>query len=528
MRIRDRLKGAFKRMAADTGMGKLYKDVFDVEGVPAFRQFYDLQIFPAKYVYRGFFNAWHTISATTINNPSATRTIFRTNFAKAICAELAQLCLAENPVVHVSVGGQPGDDNALQDFVYRVLDENNFWKKMVELCEQSNALGGAAIKEYIKARKDEKGFVIPESIKIVLDYCMADQFVPTSWTNADVTEAVFVSRKAKDGYYFTRLEWHKWDGDTYVISNDAYRSDIRTDGQNILGYSYPLVDIEPDLEPVVEIENLSRSLFSYFRTPIANNVDDNSPLGISMYANAMDTLHALDICYDSLVQEFRLGKKRIIVPASALRTVVDPSSGRMLRYFDTNDEVYQAFATDDMDNLKIQDNSVELRVGEHVDALNALLSVLCLQVGFSAGTFSFDLHSGIKTATEIISQNSKTYKTIRAYQDEIATAIKGVVESVISLGALYGMSHDGKSIASLVSRGYEVSISMPDAVLEDDGSKINRGISLVGNGLMSKLTFMTTYLGLTDEEAKSELEKISKESTGTVDTIDRLDIGGWE
>ena len=45
--------------------------------------------------------------------------------------------------------------------------------------------------------------------------------------NSQVTEGVFISREAKDGYYYTRLEWHKWDGTTYYISNEAFRSEYK-------------------------------------------------------------------------------------------------------------------------------------------------------------------------------------------------------------------------------------------------------------------------------------------------------------
>ena len=135
----------------------------------------------------------------------------------------------------------------------------------------------------------------------------------------------------------------------------------------------------------------------------ANNIDDNSPLGVSIYANALSTLKALDICYDSFIREFRLGKKRIIVPAQCIRTVINPQTQEMVRYFDASDETYEALHTDNSEDLKITDNSVELRVDEHVAAINAFLSILCLQVGFSAGTFTFDRAQGLKTATEAVS-----------------------------------------------------------------------------------------------------------------------------
>ena len=116
---------------------------------------------------------------------------------------------------------------------------------------------------------------------------------------------------------------------------------------------------------------MQRSLFSYYRTNIANNLDDNSPLGVSIYANALSTLKALDVCFDSFVREFTLGKKRIIVPSSAIRYVNNPDTGQRCRYFDADDEVYEAMDTDDLESLQIKDNTVELRVEEHEAAINA-------------------------------------------------------------------------------------------------------------------------------------------------------------
>ena len=352
--------------------------------------------------------------------------------------------------------------------------------------------------------------------------------------NAKVTEGVFVSRIAKGGFYYTRLEWHKWDGLTYIIRNELYRSEIQKgknpdETQDILGVRYPLAEVYPylDEETIVPVEE---SLFTYWRTPIANNLDDNSPLGMSIYGNALETLHALDICYDSFVREFRLGKKRIIVPSRAVRSVVDPQSGRLVRYFDANDETYEAMASDTPEDLKISDNSVELRVEEHVSAINAFLSILCLQVGFSAGTFTFDQHTGLKTATEVVSENSKTYKTIKTIQNQLRPAIEHLVRNIIDVAILYEMDDEGQTIESLASRGYNVQVTFDDGVTQDRQTNINEGIMLVGAGLLSKYTFMTDPKfgqGLTPEEAEAELNRIKQENAGTVNAnLDLFGIGG--
>jgi A118 family predicted phage portal protein len=245
----------------------------------------------------------------------------------------------------------------------------------------------------------------------------------------------------------------------------------------------------------------------------------------------METLHAIDICFDSFVREFRLGKKRIIVPARMIRTVTDPATGQQLRYFDATDETYEALSTDDPDSLKIQDNSVALRVEEHVAALNAFLNIFCLQVGLSAGTFSFDAHDGLKTATEVVSENSKTYKTVKNMQSQIAPSIRELVDAIIEVASLYDVTWEGASIRALKDRGYEVKITLDDGITQDRQTNINEGITLVGAGLMSKYKFLTDPkygINLTDEDAQAELQRIKDESTITMPALDVRDFNGIE
>ena len=526
--LKKKVKGIMRKSIADTGLAREYKSVFDLGGVPAFQQFYNFGVFIWKWLRKGFYKAWHIIPAPTVANPKATREAYRMNMAKALCAEMAGLVWGEECTVDVSIDGWNSDNpDPLNGFVQDVLTCNAFHQKMQEDIEEGLALGGSALKTWVESRHDENGKELPETRKLMIGYAMADQFIPTAWDNAKVTEGVFVSRIAKNGYYYTRLEWHKWNGQTYVITNELYRSEMQKgtsagETQDILGVRYPLAEIYPYLDEVTEIP-VTESLFTYWRTPIANNLDDNSPLGMSIYGNALETLHALDICYDSFVREFRLGKKRIIVPARAVRAVVDPQTGTLVRYFDASDETYEALASDTPDDLKIQDNSVELRVEEHVAAINAFLSILCMQVGFSAGTFTFDQHTGLKTATEVVSENSKTYKTIKTIQNQLRPSIEHLVRNIIDVAILYDMEWEGQKVATLVQGGFNVTVTFDDGVTQDRQTNINEGVMLVGAGLLSKFTFMTDPKygqGLTPEDAEAELARIKSEcGTGNVDPL---------
>lgn len=530
--LKKAVRGWMMTTGADLGVAKEFRDIFELGGVPSFSEFYNIGILVWKALYRGYYAPWHLIDAPTVADPKARRRMAYMSLAKAVCAELAGMVWTDQCEVSVSTNGfDDAEEDPLQAFVDKVLRQNAFESKMQGAIEQAAALGGEAMKVWRDVRRDSDGSEIPGTERLKIGWCMADQFVPTAWDNAEVTEGVFISRKAKNGYYYTRLEWHKWDGLSYVITNHLYRASIFRNGssepQDILGYRVPLAEIYPFLDEETTVEGIEHSLFSYFKPPVANNLDDNSPLGVSIYANAMETLHALDVCFDSFVREFRLGKKRIIVPARMIKTVIDPQTGIPRRYFDANDETYEALSTDDPDSLRIQDNSVSLRVEEHVAAINAFLNVFCLQVGLSSGTFSFDTHGGLKTATEVVSENSKTYKTVKNFQNMIRPAVERLVRNIVTLGALYDMDIDGRKISELAARGYEVSIAMDDGITQDRQTNINEGITLVGAGLMSKLTFLTDRKygqALTEEAAQQELERIASESRMTGGLLDRINL----
>ena len=66
-----------------------------------------------------------------------------------------------------------------------------------------------------------------------------------------------------------------------------------------------------------------------------------SPSGISVFANAIDQLEGADLVYDSYCNEFRLGKKRIIVPMSMARAQME-SDGTVIPVFDDRDVEFYA------------------------------------------------------------------------------------------------------------------------------------------------------------------------------------------
>ena len=522
MAIRDFFRNRVNRMAESMDLFK--KDVFELEGVPAFREYYTLFIFVWQSIYKGYYKAWHDVPVKTIRDPKGKhRTMATMNAGKMACSQMARYVWNER--CEITASSTDNGPDPVNDFLQHVLHDNHFGTAFGDLMEKAFALGGGALKEWVEIPKDENGNDIGEG-RIRIGYTMASQFVPTAWDNSKVTSGIFISREARDGYYYTVVEWHRLDGTTYRVTNDLYRLPVKdAEPQNILGWWYPLNEIYPLLSPDTTIEDVQNAYFQYFRPFGANFADDNSPLGMSIYAPAMNTLHGLDVMFDSLQREFVLGKKRIIAPARAMKVSAGVNGGRPDRYFDADDEVWEALATDNPEDLKIYDNSVDLRVDQHISGINGDLSILCAQIGFDPGTLSFDATRGLKTATEVISENSKTFGTVSAHENIIRDTLTDMVHAIFDLAVKYGLTWEGQSVESLIAKGYQVSVKFDDSIIQDRQQDINQGTMLVGAGLMSKKKFMMDTLGYTEDVADKELAQISAENKSNSVDVTRL-FGG--
>lgn len=338
--------------------------------------------------------------------------------------------------------------------------------------------------------------MLPLRRKPRIDYITADRFVPVSWDGSGVQSGILSGTYTKGRDYFHLLEYMQPGKSEFKLFKAASDSE--------LGQECPLAEMFPDLQNPVVYEG-GKPVFAYFRPFVSNNSDYDTPLGMSVYANCIDTLRALDTVFDSFQREFVLGKKRIIVPSNCIQTMVDPDSGEIVRYFDADDEAFIALRHEDGENLKITDNTTELRIEQHVSAINAYLNILCMQTGLSAGTFSFDVQQGMKTATEIISQESKTARTVKNNKNLLTETIETVVHALIQLGVMSG---------ELSAREYSVTVGWNDNIIIDDNTLIDNNIKLVSAGLKSKIKAIMEVQKCDEATAREELERMSQESGG--------------
>lgn len=101
----------------------------------------------------------------------------------------------------------------------------------------------------------------------------------------------------------------------------------------------------------------------------------------------------------------------------------------------------------------------------------------------------------MKTATEIISQESKTARTVKNNKNLLTEAIETVVHALIQLGVMSG---------ELSAREYNVTVGWHDNIIIDDETLVDRTIKLYSAGLVSrKRAIMDVYK--VDEKTAEEV-----------------------
>lgn len=410
---------------------------------------------------------------------------YRLGMAKKVCEDWANLLLNEKVAI------KAGDyEKRLQG----ILVANNFLVRANQLIELAFALGTGALVEYLDGED------------VVIDYIRADMIYPLSWDNGDITECAFGSIRVIDGNEVIYLQVHRLgdadqgeDPELYYIEN-KYIDKKESVELEVPDGVLPLIPTKYD-----------SPLFQIITPNICNNIDMGSPLGVSVYANSIDQIKGCDLVYDSYMNEFVLGRKRILVPMAMAKIQME-KDGITAPAFDPSDTVYYRMPGDTENGLKLTEVDMTIRSQEHELGIQRCLDILSLKTGLGTGRYQFD-SSGVKTATEVISDKSDLYQNRQKNAIVVNAALVGMVKAVAYLDA--GIDPD-------------VTIDFDDSIIEDTNTTIDRNIKLVQGGLRSKLMAIMEINKCTEEEALKELKRIAGDNRITGQDVDWTDMGDDE
>lgn len=405
------------------------------------------------------------------------------------------------------------EDKKIGDYLSQVLADNDFNNQFEMNLEKGVVAGGFAMKPYV----DQNG-------KIKISWIRANQFYPLQSNTNSISEAAIASRKTvvenSENVYYTLLEFHQWKDGNYVITNELYRSTQ----PDVIGIQVNLADIYPDLAPVITLsgDNMVHPLFSYFRMPGANNISLESPLGIGIVDNSKHVLDNLNLAHDSFMWEIRNGKRKIAVPESMLK--FDPPKAGVkpahIPTFDTDTDVYVKMLGEQ--DMGIQDLTSSIRVQEFTDSINQYLREFEGDIGMAQGTFSYDVKTGVQTATQVVSENSMTYQTRSSILTNVTACIEDLCQAIIELASVAELFPNQEPAFSLSDvpnlNDLGIHIKYDDGVFVDKDKQMEEDRQNVVAGLISKKRFLERNYGMSEEDALKEIAQIQDE-TPTADTV---------
>jgi len=469
------LRNLFRKAGAKVGMNQSLIDVTDDNRI-------NMPISEYKRIaedFRLYRNDYDTITEH-IGKHTHRRKPHTLNMTKTAARRMASIIFNEKAKVSF-------EDEAVNDYIADVFADNDFYNHFELNLEKGIVAGGFAMRPYV------------DNGKIKIAWIRADQFYPLRSNTNDIPECAIVSKTQRienhTVIYYSLLEFHQWDEQgNYIVTNELYRSDNKA----VVGYRVPLNRIYENLQDQTNLGKLSVPLFAYFHTPGANNISLESPLGIGIADNARGELKDINMINDSMQREIKYGKRRIIVPEQMLK--IDEVHRP---YFDPEDPTYVGFNGDD---FSITDVTTEMRVEQLKSAMDYALKKFEVQIGLSAGTFSYS-DSGLKTATEVVSDNSMTYQTRSSYLTMVDKAIKELCYAILELSNVNGLFRYN---VSKNDPGYD--IHFDDGLFVDKDKQMDEDLKATAASIMPKKQFLIRNYGLSEQEADEWLEQVEKES----------------
>ena len=449
------------------------------------------QIAYCKKWYEGYVEQFHKTIVTN-GMSSVAHNMYRLEMAGCVCRDWVSSLLGEDIEITVSdsnkqasvfLKGEKGNTG--------VLGSNDFDTQFASTLEKMFALGTAGIAIGVEnLGVSSKGtIIVGDNTKLSLDYYDATQIYPISWKGSTITECAFVTDYYESGELMHTIRVDRIiDNKSVIFLYNADKDYAIKDRNN------------PDVITFPEVV----TTFAIFKLPRVNRVDFNSPMGTSVFADAIDTLKAIDTCYDNCVIEVESGRRLVVMDKSLLGTddmgnpvVPQESHQSYMRYVGDSNMI-----TDGGNKLPVADFCPTLRTQQLDDELQNQLNILSVKVGFGTRYYTFSMSGGI-TATEYVGSCQDYQRNARKYSSSISNSLEKLMTGILDIGNLLGMVKTNKP---------KIDVVVPDGVITDDSAERETDRQDVAMGAMSLIEYRAKWYGETEEEATENLQKITEKA----------------
>lgn len=406
---------------------------------------------------------WH--DAYRDRAPWKTESVKSLNLCAAIASEFARLVTLE---FKSQAEGSARADVINECYSDMLVDLRRY-------TEYACALGGAVLKPYV------------DDGRLAVEYVSADRFFPTKFSSrGEIVSAAFCEHRRVGEKLYVRVEHHEMTKSGIEITNRAFCCG------NLFSFSVevPLKKVKEweDLEEYIFLKNVKTPLFAYFKIPFANNIDVNSPVGISVFSRAIDVISEADRQYSRLLWEFEGGELAIDASVDAVKTM-----GRDFTMPHLKERLFRGLDIDAGEKDLYSVFAPELRDASIINGLEQLLVRIEDLCGLSRGVFS-NVDGEARTATELKMLRQRSYASVTDIQKALERALRQLVCAMDVLCDVYHLAPKGD---------IRLIFDFDDSVITDRNAEFAERQVLLEKGVLMPWEMRMWYLGETEEMAKS-------------------------
>lgn len=430
-----------------------------------------------KQWYVGDVKAFHTYRRYNGNN---WRKAHRASMgmAKKVCEDWANLLMNEK--VKVTLEGEKE-----QAFVDQVFDSNNLRVRLNEAQELKSAYGTVAYIPRVINQTADGG------ADIEVDVVTVEHIFPLRWENGQISECAFSSVLTYAGHDYVYMQLHTRDErGYYMIENQLYRYDngFLTDAAlaDVPGYNR--------IPPVVYTGRTERQ-FVTDKLNITNNVNYHYPIGIPAFANAIDALRGVDCAFDNYINELDNGQMVLMVKMAATRWEDGEPT------FDADDRRFYLLPEDTQQGSIVEPIVPSLRTQQLSIGLQDQLNILASKCGLGERFYRLD-GGNVSTATQVISENSNLFRTIKKHEIVLEAALKELCRVILRLG--------NDATGAGLNENVEISVDFDDSIIEDKNADFQRDLQLLNAGILNDWELRAKWMNEDEATAKAALPKVQE------------------
>lgn len=365
-----------------------------------------------------------------------------------------------------------------------VLGSSNFKTLLNDTLERTFALGTGAICITLdNLGITEDGFPVKtDNTKINFNAYNCFEIKPISWNNGKITECAFTSERIQGKNKYDILTSYTLDYDkTYVISNRVFK-----DGKEVPAEEIGLISVIRT--------NSTLPWFFIFKTAKGNSIDFNSPLGESVYSDALDVLYMCDLTYACLKQEVITGRRLILFNKSLLTT--DEQGNPVVP--DAMQSYFQFFSDEMSQDVRefVKEFHPDLNTDKLNEELQLNLNLLSSKCGLGKNTYQLKEGTEI-TATEARLDNKSASKNIKRQSIMLQQTLQQLIQTIIDIGVnIFEMGLDADA---------KVSVTLRTTTTDDLEIERQRDLELVKENIMTVNEYRKKWM--------PELGELSQESS---------------